>query len=160
MRKKKFRCAVLVGLAAYMFSGCAGFKSDEQLITERIQDFTEAYNSGDFEETLKSMDSKTRNTYQAAADIGGSLFAGWSGLSLDYGDLFALGVGTAQADELMTIQIESVSIEGEEAVAVTQMDYEVGFGYGTVSMKVEFELIKEKGDWYIKEMHDVQDDSL
>lgn len=41
-----------------------------------------------------------------------------------------------------------------------QMDYELRFGYGTTSMKVEFELVKEKGDWYIKDMNDVQEDSL
>lgn len=157
MEKKKFWSVALIGLAVCIFSGCVSVKSDEQLITDRIQEFTYAYNSGDFEETLKSMDSKTRNTYHAVADVGSSLFSSWSGVSLDYSDLFALGVGVAQTDELMTIQIESINIEGEEAVAAAQMDYDLGSDYGTVSMKIEFELVKEKNDWYIKDLHELQE---
>lgn len=155
MGNKGLRFAALMLSGMCIFSGCGNAKSDEQLITERIQDFTEAYNSGDFEETLKSMDSKTRNTYQAAVSIGSSLLSDLAGINLDYSDLFAFGVGTVEAEQFITFQIENIDIEGKEAVAETEMAYDLGTDRSTASVKVEFELVKEKGGWYIKDIHDM-----
>ena len=155
MGNKGLRFAALMLSGMCIFLGCGNAKSDEQLITERIQDFTEAYNSGDFEETLKSMDSKTRNTYQAAVSIGSSLLSDLAGINLDYSDLFAFGVGTVEAEQLITFQIENIDIEGKEAVAETEMAYDLGTDRSTASVKVEFELVKEKGGWYIKDIHDM-----
>lgn len=155
LRKKISTFVTLIVFGVCILSGCGNAKSDEQLITERIQDFTEAYNSGDFEETLKSMDSKTRNTYQAAASIGSSLLSDLAGINLEYSDLFALGVGTVEADQLITFQIENIDIEGEEAVTEAEMAYDLGTGRSKASVKVEFELVKEKGGWYIKDIHDM-----
>lgn len=155
MGKKGLRPAVLILSGICIFSGCGTAKSDEQLIRERIQDFTEAYNSGDFEEVLESMDAKTRNTYQAAASLGGSLLSGWTGINLEYGDLFALGVGTAGSDALITFQIENIDIADGEATAETQMNYELGAYQTAVSATVVIELVEEKGGWYIRDIHDL-----
>ena len=128
-------------------SGCLG-KSDEELIRDRMNAFLTAYNSGDLQGVLHCMDAKTRNTYQSALNIG-NVLVGLSGVSIGLEDLFGLGVGLMTEGDLLEFENMEISIRSDTKATVTvTMSYnEPGASY---SEDVRFTLVKENGDWFIK----------
>lgn len=141
-------CLVVSGIILYETMGLG--KSDRELIEERIEEFTEAYNTGDYEAVLESLDKKTRNTYKAAMNLGESLFSGYTGYGISGGDLFAMGVGTSGFEDLLKFQMDNLSITGEEALA------EGTLNYGEDQMKINIIFVKEGRNWYIKEIGNLE----
>lgn len=135
---------VVSGIILYEKMGLG--KNDRELIEDRIEEFTEAYNAGDYEEVLESLDKKTRNTYKAAMNLGESLFSGYTRYGISGGDLFALGVGTSGFEDLLEFQMDDLSIAGDEAWA------EGTLNYGEDKMKIKIFFVKEGRTWYIKEI--------
>lgn len=152
---KKFRrilaflvlCA-LIGISVFLYDKMGIGKSDEELIKERVEKFTDAYNSGNFEEAVESMDAKTRNTAKAVMNIGEGLFGGYTGYNIQGSDLFTLGVAISGDDELLKIQLANLSVEGASAMATGVLSY------GAVQIEADFSFIKEGRDWYIKNIEE------
>lgn len=74
-------------------------KTDEDMITDRINAFATAYNEGDLDGVMATFDAKTRNTYEAAfklmegINFGGSMGGMSISGNLDFSALFGLSVG-------------------------------------------------------------------
>lgn len=101
-------CIMMISLTA-----CFAAKSDEELISDRIDSFMKAYNSGDMDGVLDSLSAKTRNTLSSILSIGNSLIGNLTGIGLSLSDMFGLGVGL-QAGDLLTISDVTVDIQSEK----------------------------------------------
>jgi len=136
---------LIIGLlAAAYYSGF--FKSDEDKIEDRMNAFLDAYNAGDINSVLESLDAKTRNTYGAYMNVGNALI-GLSGFGLELSDMFALGVSLSDGETLSFENMEITMLSDKKASVSAIMCYQ---GYqDTSSQNVEFILIKENKDWYI-----------
>ncbi len=125
------------------------FKSDEDLIRERIESFESDYNSGDFEAVLENFDARTRNALSAVFNmVGFSADIGNLGFSADYGDLFAIGTATAMGNGLH-FEIVSIEIVGDKATAHVILHDNTQASGG--SEPGTFELVKEDNDWFIRD---------
>ena len=93
----KIKCilALLLVLSTLLgASACTKFqKSDAELIEARINAFFDAYNDGDYEGILNSLDSRTRTVVKASFNIGSSVVGDLWGVHLDISDIFGLAMG-------------------------------------------------------------------
>ncbi len=119
------------------------FKSDEQIIGERIEAFASAYSDGDFEALFGCFDKRTRKTYETVLGVADGIFGGLTGFDIPIGDLFELGGMYAAGEFDMQIEIESIEVKGDKAIAKVTM---IADGD---SESEEFVLCKEDYDWYI-----------
>lgn len=142
-----FLC-VLLALGIFLYDRLGLGKSDEELITECVENFTDAYNSGDFEKAIESMDAKTRNTAKAAMSLGEGIFSGYTGYSIKGSDLFSLGVATSGFEELLKIQLINITVVGDSASATGTLNY------GDIQIDTNFSFVKEGRGWYIKSISD------
>ena len=126
------------------------FKSDEDLIHERVDAFFFALNSGDMEGAFDCMDAKSRNYYQAMIGLTESLIGGLIGFDLPMADLFALTMGTTSGD-FASAQVVSIEITSETTAVVT-LNMNMSDDRLDLNESVEnvpMQMVKEQGDWYI-----------
>lgn len=144
---------LVVSLMTCMLGGCelfSLFKSDKELIHERVDAFFFAINSGDMEAAFECMDAKSRNTYQAMLNISEGLVSGLIGFDIPMADLFALTIGTTNGD-FMTAQVVSIEITSD-TTATVMLSMNVSDDRMDLNESVEnvpMEMVKEQGDWYI-----------
>lgn len=138
---------ILIVVAVIAVAYYSGFlKSDEAKIEDRMNAFLSAYNSGDMDGVLESLDAKTRNTYKSVLSVGDTLIS-MTGVSIKNTDLFALGVGLTEGQTLRFIDMEiDVVSETKATVSATMLYHDLQESY---SKNVKFTLVKENGDWYI-----------
>lgn len=148
------KCIYKIGLAFLLiailsFSCIACGPSDQELIEERITSFVNAYNDGNMELVLNSLDTETRTTLEAMLNLYNGLLGGLTGFNFDLRDLFALGVNMT-AEDMMDLRIEEIIIQNKEnAIAVAVMDLE-----NSGEETVYFIMVYENEGWYI---HDITD---
>lgn len=138
-----------------MFSACDFLvKSDDVLIRTRIDCFLEAYNTGDMDAVLECLDAKTRNTYKSAmglAEAFGGSFTGLGGITIK--DIFGISVGMSSNGNILTVEIQQINIKDEHnAVVEATMSYTDKIQ--NFSDEAIFTMLKEDGDWYIKNFED------
>lgn len=125
-------------------------KSDEELINDRLEEFLTAYNAGDWNATLDCLDAKTRNTYKSLANIT-DMFIGKAGLDLKLSDLFGLSVGLASKNNILTLSDITIDIYNDtDAIVYATMNYSDSLS--DLSETVSFNMVKENGNWFIKNM--------
>ncbi len=150
---------LLVAGAATGIYASGIWKSDETLILERITDFEEDYNQGDYEAVLEHFEKTIRGAYGALND---SLKLSSSfklfdkgdtklGLSLTISDLFSMGTAFAMGDGLH-FEVESVKISGSKAYARTILHDRTNADEKTFEITVT--LVKEGTKWYISDISD------
>lgn len=126
------------------------FKSDEELIQSRIDQFLYAFNSGDTEGILECMDQKTRNGLQASVNMANAL-VGKTGFKLDFSDLFSMGVWQMSEGDVLEISDMIIEITGEDQARV-----DVTLSYEDKMSEMEdeafFTMVKEDGDWFIENL--------
>ena len=128
-------------------NGTQAKNTNEELITEKIETFLTAYNTGDMEAVLKCLDSKSRNAFQAMLNLLGGLAGAAAGFNIDLSDLFSLGVNTAQGD-FMGLEITDINIiDSANAIATTIMNLA-----GARTETIYFEMVYENDSWYIHDM--------
>lgn len=163
--KKTISILLILALTCTLLAGCGLIEpvTDEDLIRERIDTFCKCYNNGDLDGAVDCLCAKTRNTAKGALKLaeglGGALFGelGLPDLGLSMSDLFGLGVGVMGEDDLLNIRITNIKITGDTAVVtgVMDMNYDLDVGdehvKGPTNEAVTIKLVKEDGDWYIKE---------
>lgn len=152
MKRMRLILSVILALSLIvcLCGGCDYFKSDEQLIRERIDDFKFAINAGDMEGAFECLDAKSRSTYEAMLNIGEGLIGGLVGFDISTSDLFALAMGTSSGD-ILSMEIQSIEITSETTATVT-MSMTMSDDRMDLDESVEsapLEMVKEKGDWYI-----------
>ena len=152
MKKKiKVMCIMLVSiLIVSNATACGMLKSDEELITERVDMFVFSYNKGDIDNAIECLDAKSRKIINATLNIGEGLFSGLTGFDISVEDLFALGVGF-MTDDPLSMQILDIEFTSENTATV-----ELGMTIKEVELGEEqsvddaiLYMVKEKGDWYI-----------
>lgn len=154
--KRFFALLLVIVMSFGFFASCKKqegktkvYPTNEELITERIETFLTAYNDGDMEAVLECLDAKTRNAFQAMLNLLGGLAGAAAGFNIDLSDLFSLGISTTQGD-FMGLEITDINvIDSSNATATTIMNLT---GAGTQT--IYFEMVYEKGSWYIHDMTD------
>ena len=151
---KKIGCLFLVVL---LIVGCFCFfsqKTDEQKIEERIDKFTSAYNTGDWEKVVDCLNAKSRNAMKGYTNLLGGVFGKLTGIGLDMTAIFGLGVGVYDGD-VMNIELSRIVIVDEDnAIAVGHMHLY------KQDAPVYFIMTKEDRDWYIEDMTDTLPERL
>ncbi len=123
--------------------------TNEELITERIETFLTAYNTGDMDKTLECLDAKTRNAFQAMLNLLGGIAGSAAGFDIKLSDLFSLGVNMVEGD-FMGLEIADINeINSSKAIATTIMNLT-----GMEIQTIYFEMIYENDGWYIHDMTD------
>ena len=149
MKKKFISIIISVLFVVCCLFGCAKKKTDEELIRERITSFVTVYNDGDFDGVLDCFDAKTRNTLKATFNVLGGLVGGLTGYSFDLSDFFTLGIAMMDG-EVLAIEVDEISIDGENAVVSAKMGYS---DIGPESIEIVYIiLVKENDDWFIQDM--------
>ncbi len=148
--KKSFVAFMVLSLCFSLLTSCFYFKSDEELIESRIDRFLDAYNSGDMDEVLECLDSKTKNTFKASAAFGNALI-GKTGFDYTLSDLFSLSIGVVSEDDILTVSDISISMVSDDKATV-----DVTLSYkdklSDIQEKAVFTMVKEDGDWFIKNL--------
>jgi hypothetical protein len=144
---------LVIGVMTCTLGGCElfnMFKSDEDMIRERIDDFLFALNTGDMEGVFGCMDAKSRNTYEAMLNISEGIMGSLIGFDIPMADLFALTLGTSSGD-FASAQVVSIEITSETTAVVTlnmnMSDDRMDLNESVENVPVQ--MIKEQGDWYI-----------
>lgn len=153
---KKFKWISLALIITLLFSFFAACEKDKQepptnqeLIEQRVELFLTSYNDGDFETVLSCFDAKSRNTLRALFNVLGGVTGSLTGISLDFSDLFSLGVSTT-GEDFMKLQIVSIGmVDSKNAIVSTKMNMP---GAGTHT--IYFEMVYENDGWYICNMTD------
>ncbi len=153
---KKFLLLILIIVMALgCFVSCKNYDenkappTNEELITERIETFLTAYNTGDMEAVLECLDAKTRNAFQAILNMLGGLAGSAAGFDIDLKDLFSLGVSTTQGD-FMELEITNINVIDSLSATATTIMKLTGAGTQTIY----FEMVYENDGWYIHDMTD------
>lgn len=121
------------------------FKSDEQLIRERIQAYEDACNNGDYEGMLDCMDGATRSLMESSMGILDGIFSEGTGLDFGMTDLFGFA---GLMGDYCNIQITNITIDGDHATVDIIMSMDV-YGMEQQSTEAQLPMVKENGDWYI-----------
>lgn len=150
MGRRIFGMLTLMLLIFQLFA-CDFQKSDESMIEARIDEFTTAYNSGDWDGVMKCLDSKTRNTCESLINLSESIGGAAFGVNIKLSDLFSIGVGLIPEDEILRISIVEVIIENEESATV-DANLQFNDSISDTEETVTISMVKENGDWYIKNM--------
>ncbi len=144
---------VCFSLLSLLFCSCDLISkplSDEEMIKNRIDQFLRCYNTGNLEGVLSCMDEKTRQTIQSAINLSEGV-AGMLGVGgISFSDLFGLGVGMSENDELLSVEIYSIEIEEVRAEVIVKMAYAY-VGSEPYEENALFEMLKEDGDWFIRD---------
>lgn len=152
-----FLLVAAIALGAYLAFFTNLFKTDEQMIEERIYAFAEDYNSGDAEAMMEHFDQGTRVMLESTIGLTESLLGEATGFDISYNDMFGLGAALNEGD-MLEITIHSIDIQSDDyAVVSATMDMNANMmGYSASdSDEVQFEMVKEEAgflnqDWYIK----------
>ena len=132
------------------------FKSDDQLIRERIQAYEDACNNGDYEGMLDCMDSATRSVMDASMGLLDGFFSEGTGLGIGMTDLFGFA---GLMGDYCDIQIIDITIDGNYAVVNIIMTMEI-YGAEQQSTEAALPMVKENGNWYIGGVDNMLDSSF
>ena len=136
--------AILVVVAGIIFAALHFLlPSDEELIRDRIETFSEACNDGDIEVMIGCFDKKTQKLYDASMGITEGLMGGLIGFDLPWGDMMELGGFQLGGMVDIDIEIKSIKINDDKAQVEVVMTAE------GESMNEVLPMCEEDGDWYI-----------
>ncbi len=148
--RKIFFLSMIV-IFAFCFCSCQlGFKSDEEKIRDRVEEFIFAYNSGDVDGAFDCLDAKSKQTYKAMMNIGNGLFGKLTGIDISVQDLFAIAVGVNGSD-ILSMDIKNIAITSETTATVdisTTLSLDVARTSET-NNNMQLQMVKEKDDWFI-----------
>lgn len=159
-KKKRKIFAVLAVIVCFslvaVFLAQYFFKSDEQLINERIDKFLNAYNSGDMSGVVSCFDAKTRNQFQGILNIGNALIGGSTGFGINISDLFGISVGSVSDEDILKATDRVITFKSDSLATVTiTLSYKDN--YSSMSDKAVLTMVKEGRDWFIKTFKEQKD---
>ncbi len=143
---------ILAASFVFLFFFTNVFKSDEDLINERIEEFVSSYNNGDMEAVMECFDQRTKSLLGATVGIGEALIGGAAGFDVSMSDMFGLGAGLNEGDMMKLRDVQFTVPDGAEKVsvdAVITMSISFMGQSQSNSSSVQFEMVKEDGDWFI-----------
>ena len=148
---------VVAGVALFIFLNYGNvFKSDEELIRERIQAYEDACNDGDYEAMLDCMDSQTQALMEATMGFMDGLFAEGTGMDFGITDMFGLA---GLMGDYCHIEIKNIAIDGEYATVTVVMSADL-YGQEASTEEAELPMVKEDGDWFIGGLDNMVSDRM
>ncbi|MGN1432725.1 MAG: hypothetical protein ACI4XI_03385 [Ruminococcus sp.] len=137
-----------------LLPACNMFKSDTDMIKERINKFVISYNSGDIEGVIDCLDSKKRTTYKSALGIGNALLNGLIDIDISLQDIFGIGMGLTENDSITIEKYNNINISSDSATVDISLIYTDEIDGDRSNEKGVFYLIKENDDWFISDLKD------
>ena len=135
---------VIGGIITCLYFFTDIFKSDEDLIRERIEALETAFNDGDMDGVLECLDSQSQVYAEMYMGVMDSFLSEGTGLDMGMGDLF--GFAGAMGD-YCTIEVLDIQISGDTALVTVSITMDM---YGTYqSEEGVLPMIKEDDGWYI-----------
>jgi len=147
----------LIVLCITLVSCKEDLRTDEEKINDRITEFVEMYNRGDAEGMFDCFEPRTRKKFRTIYKIAGNLFKliPYVGSVIDFSDIFSLSF-TVTDEEILKIRVkEIIPVDETNATVVAEIGYNFEFmGYSDTDeiLEVYITLIKEKEDWYLKDL--------
>ncbi len=149
--------AALLGVVAFLviqFDLLNIFKSDEQLIRERVEEFETAYNNTDWEAMLDCMDASTRGMMEMVMGFADGFMSEAIGFDIGMSDMFAMS-GLMLDGEFCEMEVVDIQIDGDTARVTVSMTVEA-YGYSDTE-EMMLPMVKEGNDWYISIKGEMQD---
>ena len=149
---------ILIGVAVFVviqFDLLNIFKSDEQLIRERVEEFETAYNNTDWDAMLDCMDASTRSMMEMIMGFADSMMSDAIGFDIGMSDMFAMS-GLMLEGDFCEMEVVDIQIDGNTARVTVRMTVEM-YGHSE-SEEMMLPMVKEGNDWYISikgEMGDI-----
>ncbi len=143
---------VAIFLVVFQLSACIFQKSDEEQIVSRIDEFTNAYNDGDLDGVLACLDAKTRKTCESMKNLSESIGGAVLGFSFDLSDLFGISIGFASDDDVLSFDIQEISMEDDKESATVSAQLKYNDRLSENDEFATFYMVKENGEWYIKDL--------
>ena len=146
---------ISLSVALVLFCGLYFYKetvkTDEEQIKDRIDSFLTAYNTGDGKGVLDCLDAKTRNKFEAAINITESIVGTFTkGCDISIYDLFAVGTGVLTDGELLSVEIQQITLTDEENATVDiTMTYKDNLS--EITDDAVFVMVKENDGWYVRD---------
>ena len=137
--------SVMVLVVVLLNSGSL-FKSDEDLIRERIEALETAYNNTDWDGVMECMDESTQAMMDMVMGFADGLLSDSIGFDIAMSDLFAIG-GLALDGDYCQIEVLDIQIDGDTAMVTVRMTMDM-YEYSD-SQEAMLPMVKEGGDWYI-----------
>ena len=139
----------MIGVVAFVviqFDLLNIFKSDEDLIRERVEEFEDAYNNTDWDAMLDCMDGATRAMMEMAMSFADGLMSEAAGFDMSMSDMFAMS-GLMLEGDFCDMEVTNIQIDGDKANVTVRMTMEM-YGYSE-SEEMVLPMVKEGTDWYI-----------
>lgn len=149
---------LVIGAAAFVviqFDLLNLFKSDEDLIRERVEAFEAAYNNTDWDAMLDCMDTPTRAMMETVMSFADGMMSEAIGFEMGMSDLFAMS-GLVLDGDFCQMEVTDIQINGEKAQVTVRMTLDM-YDYSE-SEEMVLPMVKEGNDWYISikgEMGDI-----
>lgn len=136
----------VVILVVVILNATNAFKSDEDLIRERIEALETAYNNTDWDGVMDCMDESTRAMMDMVMGFADGLLSDSIGFDIAMSDMFAMS-GLALDGDYCQIEVLDIQINGDTAMVTVRMSMEM-YGYSD-AQEAALPMVKEGGDWYI-----------
>lgn len=156
--KKAIGLLMIICIALSLYS-CSFSKTDEAMIEDRINAVADAYNAGDVDALINCFDSKTRTTVNSALGIGNKIIGKLVGVNITVQEVLGLGAGLAgmeYGDSIEIYSVDNIEISGNSASAEVSMSFTDIYSESknTDSGEISVGLVKENGDWFVKNLSD------
>jgi ketosteroid isomerase-like protein len=148
---------VLIGVAVFVvieFELLNVFKSDEELIRERVEEFETAYNNTDWDAMMDCMDESTRAMMEMVMGFADSIMSDAIGFDMAMSDMFAMS-GLMLEGDFCEMEVVDIQINGDTARVTVRMTVDM-YGYSD-SEEMMLPMVKEGNDWYISIKGEMQD---
>lgn len=144
----------LILVVMILLSGCSLFKSDEQKMKDQINRFITAYNSGDAEGMIDTLDSQSRQVAKASLGIADSLIGTLTGIGISVKDVFTLCINfSGDFDRLTITSFDDFQILASAATVTVSV---VGEKSGEEETQTAiFKMKQENDDWYITDFYGI-----
>jgi len=145
---------VVVVLVVNGYNPLNVFKSDEELIRERVEEFETAYNNTDWDAMMDCMDESTRAMMEMVMGFADSIMSEAIGFDMAMSDMFAMS-GLMLEGEFCEMEVVDIQIDGDTARVTVRMTVDM-YGYSD-SEEMILPMVKEGNDWYISIKGEMQD---
>ena len=149
--------ALIIGVVAFVviqFDLIKVFKSDEDLIRDRVAAFEEAYNNTDWDSMMECMDTATQSMMELTMSFADGLLS--EAIGFDFGISDMLGLGSLMVTgDFCQMKVVDIQIQGDYAEVTILMSVDLYDMQETET--VILPMVKEGNDWFITAVGELQD---
>jgi len=120
------------------------FKSDEDMIGDRLNTFAAAFNEGDLSGVIDCFDPQTRGMLNLVSGVGNLLIGGFMDSSVSLNDIFGTVLGIYGEQATVFISVRSIEFINSDR-AIAHITVRVGYHEDYISIP----MLKDNFDWFI-----------